>query len=180
LWYENYHISLKKPEYPLCNINPWSISMAEFSKIISTLNLLNFCTWFALLWIWQWHKQDVHNLQTAIYLKIFKVLFVLSWDPVFVDGWTDGRTNWLTDWGRKLSLTNFQDSQAENVTSKVFFHSRLCDLVFNPRWPIFNLKLEIIKITFLTISQDICTETLDTRVLTRFYDRHSMILKVPA
>ena len=43
----------------------------------------------------------------------------------------------------------------------------LCDLVI--RWPIFKLQLKIIKATFLTIFQDIWTETLASRLLTRFF-----------
>jgi hypothetical protein len=44
-----------------------------------------------------------------------------------------------------------------------------CDLVFYPRWPIFELDLEIIKTNFQTNFQDTCIKTVATRVVTFFY-----------
>ena len=41
-----------------------------------------------------------------------------------------------------------------------------CDLVFDPRWPIFELDIEIIKTNFQTNFQDTCIKTVATRVLT--------------
>jgi hypothetical protein len=69
----------------------------------------------------------------------------------------------------ELKISSFKQSGHEgpyivHLTMKAQSHFLgLCDLVFDPRWLIFKLDLEIIKTTFLTNFQAIRTE-----VLTRF------------
>jgi hypothetical protein len=50
-----------------------------------------------------------------------------------------------------------------------FSKFELGDLVFDTRWPIFELGLEIMETTFLTYFQDIWVENVTSRVLTRFF-----------
>jgi hypothetical protein len=72
-------------------------------------------------------------------------------------------------------MTKFDDNWVKNVTSsdvlKSFSIFGQCELAFDPRWPIFKLNLEIIKITFLTNFQDIWIKTADKLfLLFSFYD----------
>jgi hypothetical protein len=69
---------------------------------------------------------------------------------------------WARNYQNNLS-DNFQDIWAENITSSMltmFSIFGLCDLVFDPRWPIFELELEIIKTTFPTNFQDIYIKSI--------------------
>jgi hypothetical protein len=105
--------------------------------------------------------------KTVVSIVLARVFHIWTVWPSFWPQMTNIRT-----WPRnKLNnlLINFQDFWIKTVASRVLARFSHSDIVFDPRWSIFKLDLEIIKTTFLATSQDCWIKTIVSRVLTMFF-----------
>jgi hypothetical protein len=110
----------------------------------------------------------INTVVTWVLTRFF--YFLLLW-PSFSSEMTHVRTYLSNYLDKHPWQVWWQLSKKCNLWSlnKVFSICGRCKLVFDCKWPIFKLDIEIIKTNFLTIFKDIWITIVTTSVLTRFF-----------
>jgi hypothetical protein len=94
-------------------------------------------------------------------------LILLTWYLSFSinivsNEWKAKKNVRILNWYYNVHICTWNSAKVNKV-----FPYMGCDLVFDIRWPIFKLNIEIIWLTFLTNFKDICTGTVASQALTR-------------